>query len=413
MTERGSDLDQSPREGDDETIELRDDPAPSTGTGSTGVMWPDAASEEPPAPAEPPSFWEPPAEPTPRRSGGGRGLALFLAALLGAGLGGGGAYLALDGGRGVATVRVAPPVDTEVLPGSENTAATVAAAVSPSIVQVDVASAFADGLGSGVIYSSDGFIITNEHVVSGAREVVVNLADGQRLPAAVVGSARNVGVDIAVLKVVPTEPLAAATFGSSRDVRVGELAVAIGSPFGLQGTVTSGIISALHRNQDLGGGVRFTDAIQTDAAINQGNSGGALANSRGEVIGINTAILGGGGGGNVGVGFAIPIDIARKVADQIIETGSAQLAFMGISGDNLAGEEGARVREVTPGGGAEEAGVRPGDVIVEFDGETVTSMDELISFVLERDVGQTVKVIIIRDGDRQTLDVTLGARPES
>ena len=234
-------------------------------------------------------------------------------------------------------VRVAPPVDPGELEAPADAAARVAQAVLPSIVQVEVRDPFGRaGLGSGVIYTPSGFIITNDHVVAGADEIVVNLPTGEQLPAALVGTARPVGVDIAVLKVVPdAEALPAATFGSSAALQVGELAVAIGSPFGLESTVTSGIISALHRNPDLGPDAGFPDAIQTDAAINQGNSGGALANSRGEVIGVNTAILG--GTGNVGVGFAIPIDLVRHVADQIIETGAAELAFLGVSGDDLAG----------------------------------------------------------------------------
>lgn len=387
---------------DHETIDLADEPRDHA-----AEPWPVPATE----PEEPHRFWEPPAEPRASDGRGGtRAIALFLAALLGAAVGGGGAYVALDGGRGVATVRVSAPVDGDTSTAPADAAARVAEVVLPSIVQIDVAGTFgASGLGSGVIYSSEGYIITNDHVISGADAIQVNLPDGTVLPAAIVGTARNTGIDIAVLKVVPPEPLTAATFGSSRDLRVGELAVAIGSPFGFQSTVTAGIISALNRNETLPGGVRFMDAIQTDAAINQGNSGGALANADGEVIGVNTAIISE-TGGNVGLGFAIPIDIVRKVADQIIQEGTARLPVLGISGDSLAGGEGARVREVEPGSGAADAGLQVGDVIVSFDGEDVSSMDQLISLILEKDVGDSVPLEILRDGRRISLTATLGAR---
>ncbi len=382
------------------------------------VSIPDRPDTVPDGPEEPyGSFWEPPPPPGPAREDGGRagrGIALFLAALLGAGVGGGAAYVALDDdpAAGVTAVRVAPPVE----PGQQGPAeatARVAQAVLPSIVQVAVQDPFGRaGLGSGVMYTSDGFIITNDHVVAGAEEIVVNLPTGEQLPAAVVGTARPVGVDIAVLKVVPDEgPLPAATFGSSETLQVGELAVAIGSPFGLESTVTSGIISGLHRNPDLGPDAGFPDAIQTDAAINQGNSGGALANSRGEVIGINTAILG--GSGNVGVGFAIPIDLVRNVADQIIATGAAELAFLGVSGDDLIGSRGARVGEVIEGTAAEEAGIRVGDVIVELDGVELGSFSELVSLLLRKQVGERVDIIVLRGDDRVTVTATLGSRPRN
>jgi S1-C subfamily serine protease len=367
--------------------------------------WPTPADDDPTRR----TFWEPPAEPLPKRAGAGtRATSIFLAALLGAGLGGTGAYLALDGGSGVATVRVPSPVQGAST-GSTDAAARVAAAVLPSIVQVEVAGAFGEGgQGSGVIYAQEGYIVTNDHVVAGAEEIQVVLPDGARLAAALVGTARTVGVDVAVLKVVPDEPLTAAVLGDASKLRVGELAVAIGSPFGLQSTVTSGIISALNRNENLGG-VRFTNAIQTDAAINQGNSGGALANANGEVIGINSVIISG-TGGNVGLGFAIPIDIVRKVADQIIEDGRAQLPFLGILGDNLPESGGARVREVEPGTPAARAGLRADDVIVRFGGETVTSMDQLISLILQKNVGDEIEVVVLRDGREVSLRVTLATR---
>jgi putative serine protease PepD len=282
--------------------------------------------------------------------------------------------------------------------------------VLPSIVRIDVESGFEGGTGSGVIYREDGYIITNNHVVEGARDITVTLSTGQELPAEIVGTASGSQVDIAVLKVDRTG-LPAATLGNTHELEVGDLAVALGSPFGLQSTVTAGVISALHRNISFGQGARFSDAIQTDAPINPGNSGGGLANSAGEVVGINTAIVPG-AGGNVGVGFAIPIEIAKRVADQIIETGRAQLPFLGIEGQNLPDDRGALIQRVVSGGPAERAGLRRGDIIVELDGQAIPSMDELISTLIQKEVGQTVRVTYERDGSRRTAELRLAARPE-
>ena len=364
-------------------------------------------------------FWDlPPAPPPPpvvERRRRGRGvLALFLAAVLGAAAGGGGAYYGLRdrviGKTGVNIV--APPVGAgSALP--ENPAARVAAAVLPSIVQILIdpdPSGQPRALGSGVIYTPDGYIITNNHVVDGATDIIVNLPTGQRLQAALIGSAAAIGVDIAVIKVV-AKGLPAATFGSAKDIHVGDLAVAIGSPFGLEATVTAGVISALHRNRASSEGTRFTDAIQTDAPINPGNSGGALADSHGVVVGINTAIFGS-ATGNVGVGFAIPANIARKVADQLIAGKHPQLAFLGISGDNLPNGGGAHVAEVSRGGPADNAGLKVNDVIVKLNDHVVTSMDELIEMLIELNPGEVVSVGLKRGNQSITVTATLAARPE-
>lgn len=386
-----------------------EEPVPAAAADETSEPHPDDAGGEPHL-----WFWDAPrpgAEPHEQR---GRllraALAWFIAATLGAGAGAGAAYLKLNDGVGEVRVVEAPVRGSSPLPA--NAAALVAEAVLPSIVQLGVTGVVGEGLGSGVIYSSDGYIITNNHVIEGADEILVNLPNGDQLPGSVIGSAANIDVDIAVVKVAPTEPLTPATLGSTQDLRVGDLAVAIGSPFGLSATVTAGIISALHRNdQGLGGQGQIRDAIQTDAPINPGNSGGALANGRGEVIGINTAILSG-GGGNVGVGFAIPVEIARKVTEQIIRTGRAQLAFLGVAGDNLPGGKGARVRTVTPGSAAAAAEILPGDVIVSLDGKDVASMDQLITLLISHDVGDRIKIVVQRGSRRLTLTATLQARPE-
>jgi putative serine protease PepD len=229
------------------------------------------------------------------------------------------------------------------------------------------------------------------------------------LPARVVGSAISSGVDIAVLKVNATG-LPAATFGSTDGLLVGDTAVAIGSPFGLQATVTAGVISSLHRDLRQFN-IPFTDAIQTDAPINPGNSGGALADSHGAVVGVNQAIVGGDTGGNVGVGFAIPVEWVRRVADQLIQTGHAQLAFLGIAGDNIPNAKGAHVNTVAPGGPAARAGIRKDDVIVTLGGKAVDSMNTLIEFLLLKNVGDKVVVGLIRGGAHLNVTVTLAARP--
>jgi putative serine protease PepD len=334
--------------------------------------------------------------------------AVLAAALVGAAIGTT-ATLAV-GGRGQ------PPVVRVAAPSSARTgltgAAAVAAEVLPSVVRIDVSSrsAFgrsASGTGSGVIYRSDGYIITNDHVVDGADTVQVTLSSGEKLPARVIGTAMP-SDDIAVVKVDRTG-LAAATLGSTSGLHVGDLAVAVGSPFGLEGTVTAGVVSALHRNIELGQEERFTDAIQTDAPINPGNSGGALASATGAVIGINTAIVGG-GSGNVGVGFAIPIDIARRDADQIVSSGHASRPFLGISGENVPNGGGALVQGLEAGGPAAQAGLKVGDRIVGIDGTKVTSMDDLVSALSKLDVGKAVDVTFVREGKRETVAVTLGRR---
>jgi putative serine protease PepD len=309
--------------------------------------------------------------------------------------------------RGVTVERVATPR----IPGTDlSGVATVAQKLNPSIVRIDTTQAgpfgqVGQGTGSGVIFSSDGYILTNNHVIAGATGIEVTLSTGETMTATLVGTAAP-SDDIAVVKVTKTG-LPAATFGSISDLTVGDLAVAIGSPFGLQGSVTAGVISALHRNIDLGT-ESLTDAIQTDAPINPGNSGGALADGRGNVVGINTAILG--SSGNVGVGFAIPIDIARRDARQIIETGHASRPFLGISGENLPDNGGARIIQVVPDGPAAAAGLRAGDVVVAVDGTSVASMDALIASLASHDSGDQVRLTYTRNGTRHTATATLRAR---
>jgi putative serine protease PepD len=308
----------------------------------------------------------------------------------------------------VSTAATGSAVKQDLLTG----VASVAQSVMPSIVRIDVNGTSGpfgqtdSGTGSGVIFTSDGYIITNNHVVSGANSIQVTLSTGEKLAATLVGTAAP-GDDIAVIKINKTG-LTPATLGSTSDLSVGDLAVAIGSPFGLQGTVTAGVISALHRNINLGQGENLADAIQTDAPINPGNSGGALADGRGDVIGINTAILGG-SGGNVGVGFAIPISIAKRDAEQIIRTGHAERPFLGISGDNAPSSGGALIQSVVSGGPAATAGLKAADVIVALDGKAITSFDDLIAALSTHQPGQKVQVTYTRGGQRHATTATLSA----
>ena len=301
----------------------------------------------------------------------------------------------------------------------------IAARVMRSTVSIAVQGAEGNGTGSGVVIRSDGYILTNNHVVesaAGGGEITVTLDAGeQEIPAEIVG--RDPVTDLAVLQVRSDGgQLPAATLGQSRALVVGDLVIAIGSPLGLSGTVTTGIVSALNRTVDVPGegGARnpLFNAIQTDAAINPGNSGGALVNARGEVVGINSAIatLGAGGpfggqqGGSIGVGFAIPIDEAKSVAEEIIRTGKATHPSIGVSATTVSGtgdRQGALVRALTPGGAAAGAGLAPNDLIVEVDGEQISSVDELILQIRSNKIGDRVEVTYVRDGERRTAEVVL------
>ncbi len=313
--------------------------------------------------------------------------------------------------------------------------ARVAAAVSPSVVQVNVevsqqtplGTQQGEGLGSGVIYREDGHVITNDHVVRGASDIEIAFADGSTEPAEVVGADPN--SEIAVLK-VDRDDLPAATFKTDEPPIVGQLAVAIGSPAGFEATVTSGIVSAVGRDfpPELTGGdeqatAALSDLIQTDAAISPGNSGGALVDRNGNIIGINVAYLPPSETGAVNLGFAIPADTAVSVADQLIETGEVTIPYLGVGTIpltpevaeqfGLSVESGELVDSVRPGSGAEEAGVRRGDVITAIEGEEVASYGDLLGTLRDYRPGDTVGLTIVRDGNERTLDVTLGERPEN
>jgi serine protease Do len=273
-------------------------------------------------------------------------------------------------------------------------------------------------LGSGVIVNPDGYIITNNHVVSGATDVEVFTQDKKKFKAKVVGT--DPRTDVAVLKIDATN-LPSLTLGDSSHLKVGDVVFAVGDPFGIGETATMGIVSATGRG--LGGAIeRYEDFIQTDAAINPGNSGGALLDMHGDLIGINTAIIAGGGGGNQGVGFAIPINMARNVMEQIVDNGKVVRGHLGVAiqsvdadlakafGLNQGG--GALVAEVTPGSPAAKAGIERGDIILALNGQAVSTPDDLSVRISETKPGTTVHLKISRDGQIRDADVTLGELSE-
>jgi S1-C subfamily serine protease len=292
--------------------------------------------------------------------------------------------------------------------------------------------------GSGILMDGDGHVLTNAHVVDGSSSVTVKFGDGEALPAKVLGV--DDSTDVAVLSVDPAnvdaKPL---TLGNSGDVKVGDGAIAIGNPYGLDRTVTSGIISALQRQISAPNGFTISDVIQTDAAINPGNSGGPLIDADGRVIGINSQIAtGSGSSGSVGIGFAVPIDTAKNVASQIIDGGTVQHAYLGIEGADLNSElakvlnldvdEGVLVQKVTADGPAADAGLvagdatvgiqgaqvkAGGDVITEVDGNQISGMDDLISVVNSKQPGDEVTLTVLRDGQSKDITVKLADRPDS
>ncbi len=290
-------------------------------------------------------------------------------------------------------------------------AAAVAKSLAPAAVQLQGA----NDLGSGFIYDSRGLILTAAHVVQGNSTMKVRLNDGRQVDGTVVGS--DAATDIAVIRIKVGDKLPTAALGVGVPVEVGQTAVALGSPYGLDQTVTAGIVSAVGRavpiqkNSNVIGEVAM---IQTDAPINPGNSGGMLANNRGQVIGLNDSIIsgsqsGGGEPGNVGVGFAIPIDLAKSVADKLVAGQPIQFGYLGVKTQDADGSRvGGLVASVEPGSPAAKAGLKQGDVVVKVDQNPVASGTDLAAAIRARQPGETVKLTVYRDGSERAISVTLG-----
>ena len=356
--------------------------------------------------------------------------AILLGVLMGASVGAGAGVLAQN-------YLTRPPAIVVNNLEDVNWVTAASSAAAPSVVTIRVSTSNSGGNGSGVILTSDGYILTNAHVVSVGGttanvELSVRTNEREVFPARVIGT--DPTNDLAVIKIETTKALTPMVFADSSKINVGDQVVAIGAPLGLEATVTRGIISALNRTIQVASsedpnetGLEFWSGssvppvslgvIQTDAAINPGNSGGALVNVRGELIGINVAIARAGSaieGGSIGVGFAIPSNVADRIAKDIIETGKSTFGVLGVLiADAMSSESGsafpvgALIIEVTPGGAADRIGLKPDDIVVKLNGKTISSAKELTSAVRQEKAGTEVEIEILRDGVRLTFDVVL------
>ncbi|BDZ41287.1 hypothetical protein GCM10025865_05860 [Paraoerskovia sediminicola] len=300
----------------------------------------------------------------------------------------------------------------------------VTTAVSPSVVAIQVTTAQGGGEGSGVVIDTDGHIVTNNHVVSGAESVSVTLSDGRLYEAEIVGTDPTTDLAVVKLKDAPDD-LQPASIGDSDTVAVGEPVLAVGNPLGLANTSTTGIVSALDRPVSASGedtsDVVVTNAIQIDAAVNPGNSGGPLFDAEGNVIGITSSIASLSSGqsqsGSIGLGFAIPVNLAKNISAQLIENGTAEHAFLGVNLTDASAtadgvtRRGAEVAAVSDGSPAADAGIRTGDVIVAIGDDAVNGAESLTAFVREREAGEQETLTLVRDGSSQTVDVTFATRP--
>jgi putative serine protease PepD len=364
----------------------------------------------------------------------------LAAAMVGGGIGA--ATMLADARANDATAIKAPIAQAPALPNAATnqpagTVEQVAAKVMPSVVKLKIEMGGQGDEGSGVVLSADGLILTNNHVVApaagadpdaqptsvdstniGGMTKTVTFSNGQKAPFTVVGT--DPAGDLAVVRAQGVSGLTPIAMGSSKDVKVGEQVVAIGSPLGLEGTVTTGIVSALNRpvaaGDGSGGAVSVLDAIQTDAAMNPGNSGGALVNMNGELIGVNSAIasMGGGAGsggqaGSIGLGFAIPADQAKRIADELISTGTASHGSLGVELTKDASNGGAAIAQVVDGGPAAAAGLPSNSVITKVDDQVIDGPEALVAAVRSRAPGDTVSVTYLdASGASQTTQVTLG-----
>jgi putative serine protease PepD len=358
------------------------------------------------------------------------------AAVLGGAVGGGAVVAVADGGSSSATTTITAPAATGATASSVATTSGTASAVyrnaSPSVVQItavttgssaeDATSPFGGGgqssageaTGTGFVVDSEGLIVTNEHVVDGASKLTVTLQDGTDMEATLVG--KDATTDLALLRIDPgSHSLPALTLSDDSGLTIGQDVYAIGSPYQLQGTLTTGVISQLHRQITSPNGFSISDAIQTDAELNPGNSGGPLLNARGQVIGVNAQVYGGSQSatgqatGGTGLGFAIPSSTVKRIVGQLSEGGTIQHAYLGVG--IAEGTSGAKLGSVAADGPAGKAGLKAGDVVTKVGDTEVSSGDDLASAISTLSPGQKVAVTVTRDGSGKTVQVTLGKQP--
>ncbi|WP_205347047.1 S1C family serine protease [Pseudonocardia broussonetiae] len=379
---------------------------PAYGSFATGPTGPTGPGGAPTGPAD-----------RPRRSRTMTGIvtAALIAGLVGGGAGFGGAYALLEDDSPASTLLTSP-----ASPAAAATAGTVAGAAAtatPSTVDIRVTLAQGTAEGSGVVLTADGAVLTNNHVVAGSTgDITVTLADGSTHAATVVGTSPS--YDLAVLQLQGVSGLTPAVLGNSADLQVGQQVVAIGSPQGLTGTVTTGIVSAFDRTvavQGEDGSAVVYNGLQTDTPINQGNSGGPLVDLQGRVVGINSAIATGSSQstGSIGLGFAIPVDQAKRVAQEILDSGTATKPVLGVQGNAAASSGGgAQIAAVEPGSAAAQAGLAAGDVVTKVGDARVEDFADLVARIGAQTPGDTVTLTVGEGGSERTVEVTLGSAPD-
>jgi putative serine protease PepD len=376
--------------------------------------------------------WGTPMPPTPpggkRRGVGGLVVAVLVAALVAGGVGGGIGYeVARHNNDSNGSTTVSASGDTKAFNRAPTSVAGIANKALPSVVTIKASGSQESGTGTGFVFDTQGHILTNNHVVAPAAnggKLTVTFSNGSTYDATVVGRAQGYDVAVVKLKNAGSAKLTPLPLGNSDNAAVGDATIAIGAPYGLSGTVTTGIVSAVHRpvasSDEQGSSASYMSAIQTDASINPGNSGGPLLNANGAVIGINSAIQPGGTsqpgtqGGSVGLGFAIPINQAKRVAAQLIKTGTPVYPVIGVSLNTQYQGDGAQIGSgsdaITSGGPGAKAGLKPGDIITKFDGTVVDSGQTLIGEIWQHQPGDKASVSYTRDGSTHTTTVTLGSR---
>ncbi|OEV10305.1 S1C family serine protease, partial [Streptomyces nanshensis] len=368
-----------------------------------------------------------------KRVPGGLLAAILVGALVAGGIGGGIGFWAADQEDGSSTT-ISSGSDSGALNRSPKSVAGIAGKTLPSVVTIETKGGGEEGTGTGFVFDKQGHILTNNHVVASGSDggLSATFSDGKKYEAEVVGKAQGYDVAVIKLKNADDRKLSPLPLGKSNDVQVGDATIAIGAPFGLSGTVTTGIVSAKNRpvasSDGQGSNASYMNALQTDASINPGNSGGPLLNAQGAVIGVNSAIQSAGGGdgglgqggqsGSIGLGFAIPVNQAKRVATQLIKTGTPVYPVIGATVTMDQQDGGAVIADrgegsqpaITKDGPADKAGLKPGDVITKLDDTTIDSGPTLIGTIWTHKPGEKVKITYKRGGKESTTDVTLGSR---